>query len=179
MKLSQHSWFHLSALKCTVFLFTFCFFTVDFLWYFLTQQNMALIGFLFSWKLMGTGENMNIYLRKQNTCKKKKKRKHVCFLLFVLGIFMLPLLLMCQCCGRDLHLATHATILWCCLRMYQHEIKKKLWLFFLIYSLKESGLVFVSYSLKAFSLERSWEVFDLFHVWPPSEQWNQCPPFGS
>lgn len=42
---------------------------------------------------------------------------------------MLPLLLMCQCCGRDLHSATHATILWCCPRMYQHEIKN-IWLFF-------------------------------------------------
>lgn len=63
----------------------------------------------------------NIYLKKKNTCF--KKWKHVCFLLFVLGIFMLPLLLMCQCCGRDLHLATHATILWCRPRMYQHEIK--------------------------------------------------------
>lgn len=30
-------------------------------------------------------------------------------------------------------LATHATILWCCPRMYQHEIKKNIWLFFYIY----------------------------------------------
>lgn len=61
------------------------------------------------------------------------KKKHVCFLLFVLGIFMLPLLLMCQCCGRDLHLATHATNLWCCPRMYQHEIKKPLVIFLYIF----------------------------------------------
>lgn len=73
---------------------------------------------------------MNIYL-KNKILVKNKTRKHVCFLLFVLGIFMLPLLLMCQCCGRDLHLATHATILWCCPRMYQHEIKKTFGYFFI------------------------------------------------
>lgn len=49
------------------------FFTVNFFWYFLMQQNMALIGFLFSWKLQEMEKNMNIYLRKQNTCKKKKE----------------------------------------------------------------------------------------------------------
>lgn len=80
---------------------------------------------------MGNGEKDEYIFKKQNTCK--KKRKHVCFLLFVLGIFMLPLLLMCQCCGRDLHLATHATILWCCPRMYQHEIKKHLVIFLYIF----------------------------------------------
>lgn len=51
---------------------------------------------------------------------------------------MLPLLLLCQCCGRDLHLATHATLLWCCPRMYWHEIKNKnLLVIFHTYSLRE------------------------------------------
>lgn len=109
-------------------------------------------------------KKINIYLKKT---KFFKKRKHVCFLLFVLGIFMLPLLLMCQCCGRDLHLATHATILWCCPRMYQHEIKKNIWLFLLFLYLcslrkKEFGtgvLLIESF----FSHEWPWWIFNLFH----------------
>lgn len=104
----------------------------------------------------------NIYLKKQNTCL-KKKRKHVCFLLFVLGIFMLPLLLMCQCCGRDLHLATHATILWCCPRMYQHEIKKKHLVIFLYIFPEEKAVWYSCLAHRKLFHLNGLEIFHLIH----------------
>lgn len=86
-----------------------------------SRSRIWLWSFLVSLEMTGNGEKDEYIFRKKT--KYLLKKEACMFSTVCTGIFMLPLLLMCQCCGRDLHSATHATLLWCRPRMYQHEIK--------------------------------------------------------
>ena len=136
-------------------------------WDVLTQQNLALIGFLFSWELREMEKKINIYLKKTKYLLKKKK-KEACMFSTV--------------CTRYIHvaLAAYVPMLWerftfghscnysVVLSKNVSTWNKKHLVIFLLYSLRKRSLVLVS-----FSHELPWEMsFFPRHVRTVTSVWS-------